>query len=125
MIRVLLAERLFEKRWPQAELIRRTGIRAETINDLYHEMATRISFENLDKICEALNCDVSDIIFREHKSKKSIIKHSFPEQKQSLVLTEQEYSLITIFRMFTKAKREMVFQMLFSTALNEDKAKRE
>jgi len=70
MIRVKLADRLFEKRWSQAELCRRTGIRAETVNDLYHEMAERISFKNLDLICEALNCDITDILIREKNKSK-------------------------------------------------------
>ena len=67
MIRILLADQLFAKRWSQADLSRKTGIRAATINDLYHEMALRISFEHLDLICDALDCDVTDIIKRERK----------------------------------------------------------
>ena len=70
MVRVLLANRLFEKRWSQAELARQTGIRAATINDLYHEFAERISFDNLDKICDALGCNISDILVREQPTYK-------------------------------------------------------
>ena len=43
---------------------RATGIRPSTINDLYHEMAERVSLEHIDLICEALHCDISDIIVR-------------------------------------------------------------
>lgn len=46
----------------QAELSRITGIRAATINEIYHEMAERISFEHLDKICEALDCSLHNLI---------------------------------------------------------------
>ena len=41
MIRILLSTRLGERKWTQAELARATGIRANTINDLYHELAER------------------------------------------------------------------------------------
>ena len=56
-----LSRILGEKRWSQARLARVTGIRAATINELYHDLATRITLENLDRVCEALGCDVSDI----------------------------------------------------------------
>lgn len=65
MIRILLSTRLGERRWTQADLARATGIRPSTINDLYHEMADRVNLEHLDLICEALNCDLSQIIIRE------------------------------------------------------------
>ena len=64
MIRILLSTRLGELRWTQADLARSTGIRPSTINDLYHEMAERINFEHLDLICEALGCEITDIIIR-------------------------------------------------------------
>lgn len=64
MIRILLSTRLGELRWTQADLARKTGIRPSTINDLYHEFAERINLEHLDLICEALDCDISDIIVR-------------------------------------------------------------
>lgn len=64
MIRILLSTRLGERRWTQADLARATGIRPNTINDLYHEMADRVNLEHLDLICEALDCDLSDLIVR-------------------------------------------------------------
>ncbi len=63
-IRILLSTKLGELRWTQADLARKTGIRPTTINDYYHEMAERINLEHLDLICEALNCDISEIIVR-------------------------------------------------------------
>ena len=64
MIRILLSTRLGELRWSQADLARKTGIRPSTINDLYHDLAERINLEHLDLICEALGCDISDILVR-------------------------------------------------------------
>lgn len=64
MIRILLSTRLGERRWTQADLARATGIRPSTINDLYHELADRVNLEHLELICEALGCDLSDLIIR-------------------------------------------------------------
>lgn len=64
MIRILLSTRLGERRWTQADLARATGIRPSTINDLYHELADRVNLEHLDLICEALGCELSEIIIR-------------------------------------------------------------
>ncbi len=64
MIRILLSTRLGERRWTQADLARATGTRPSTINDLYHELADRVNLEHLDLICEALGCDLSDLIIR-------------------------------------------------------------
>ena len=62
MIRIQLSRLLGEKRLTQADISRMTGIRAGTINDLYHEIAARISLEHLDLLCEALNCDILTLL---------------------------------------------------------------
>lgn len=64
MIKILLSRKLGELRWTQADLARKTGIRPTTINELYHEIAERVNLEHLDLICEALDCDLSEIIIR-------------------------------------------------------------
>jgi len=64
MIKILLSRKLGELRWTQADLARKTGIRPTTINELYHEMAERVNLEHLDLICEALECDLDEIIIR-------------------------------------------------------------
>lgn len=64
MIRILLSTRLGELRWTQADLARATGIRPSTINDLYHEDTERVNLKHLDLICEALGCDLSDLLVR-------------------------------------------------------------
>lgn len=63
MIRILLSTRLGERKWTQADLVRETGIRASTINDLYHEMTDRVSLEQLDQICKALDCDIFHVFY--------------------------------------------------------------
>ena len=64
MIRILLSRKLGELRWTQADLARKTGIRPNTINDLYHEMTDRVSLEQIDLICEALNYDLRELLVR-------------------------------------------------------------
>lgn len=49
----------------QAELSRITGIRPNTIGELYHELAERVSLEQLDLICEALDCDLGELMVRQ------------------------------------------------------------
>ena len=64
MVRILLSTRLGERRLTQAELSRMKGIRPNTINELYNELTTRISLDHLDLICEALDCELTDLIVR-------------------------------------------------------------
>ncbi|MCI9474202.1 MAG: helix-turn-helix transcriptional regulator, partial [Flavonifractor sp.] len=43
MVRILLSTRLGKRRLTQADLARMTGIRKNTISELYNEIATRVS----------------------------------------------------------------------------------
>lgn len=62
MIRIHLSRILGERRWTQADLSRKTGIRPNTISEMYNELVERINIDYLDLICEALDCQVSDIL---------------------------------------------------------------
>ena len=62
MIRIMLSRKLGELRWTQADLARATGIRPGTINEYYHELTDRVNLEHIDKICEALKCDMAEIL---------------------------------------------------------------
>ena len=72
MIRILLSNRLGERRLTQAELSRMTQIRASTINEYYWELAERVKLEHLDVICEALDCDISDLLVRVPEKEKRV-----------------------------------------------------
>ena len=50
------------KRWSQAQLSRLTGIRPNTISDLYNEFTERISLDQLNQICKILECDIADLL---------------------------------------------------------------
>jgi len=69
MIRIYLSRVLGEKRWSQADLARKTGIRPNTISELYNELVERVNLEHLDKICEVLECDLTDILKYESNKK--------------------------------------------------------
>lgn len=63
-IKILLSTRLGERRWTQADLARKTGIRPTTINEMFHEICERVNLDYLDRICEALECDLDEILVR-------------------------------------------------------------
>ena len=62
MIKIHLSRLLGEKRWSQAQLSRLTGIRPNTISDLYNEFTERISLDQLNQICKILECDIADLL---------------------------------------------------------------
>ncbi len=65
MIRIMLSTRLGERRMAQSELARATGIRSQTINEMYHDFSDRVNLDDLDLICEALDCTLSDLLIYE------------------------------------------------------------
>lgn len=60
-LRILLAEHELS----QKELAEMTGIQAMTINKMYNNNIVRVPLEAIDKICEALQCDISDLFKKE------------------------------------------------------------
>jgi len=69
-VRIFLSRKLGELRMTQADLSRKTGIRKNTISEMYNEMCERVSLDHLDLICEALNCDLSELLVWEPSSIK-------------------------------------------------------
>lgn len=61
---------LEERKMSQAELSRLTQIRPNTVNDLYHNLAVRVSFDQLERICMALDCRLQDVILRVSRQTK-------------------------------------------------------
>lgn len=58
---------LFDKDMTQMDLHRKTKIRYETINGYYHSLVKRMNVKDLEKICDTLDCDLSDLIEYRHK----------------------------------------------------------
>ena len=72
MIKIHLSAILGKYRMTQAELARKSGIRPATICDIYNEMCDRINLEHLDRICEVLDCDISELLeYQPNKIKKT------------------------------------------------------
>ncbi len=62
MIKVHLSRLLGEKRMKISELAEATGLHRNGLSRLYNEETDGIKFDTLEKICKALNCDISDLI---------------------------------------------------------------
>ena len=86
MIKIHLSRILGEKRITQAELARQTGIRPSTINDIYNEMTERLNISHLDRICEYLKCDITDLIEyipdKQKKTGKFLIKEQHGNRRK-------------------------------------------
>ena len=68
MVRIHLSKLLGERRMSQKELSELTGIRPNTINEWYHEIAVSLRVEHIDRICEVLGCSVIGRSNTEQKS---------------------------------------------------------
>ena len=62
MIRIKLSEQLGKNKMTRKRLSELTGVRANTIGDMYNEKIKKIDLDILDRICIVLKCQVSDII---------------------------------------------------------------
>lgn len=62
MIKINLSRLLGERRWTQADLARKTGIRPNTISELYNELVDRVNLDHIDAICNVLGCNISDLL---------------------------------------------------------------
>lgn len=86
MVYVHLSRLLGERKMQQAELARLTGIRPNTINDLYHGTGDRISLDHLDRICEALDCPLHELLERKpgaiHKTGREVIVEAHGRRKK-------------------------------------------
>jgi len=70
MIEIKLSRILGEKRWSQSELAQRADVRPNTVSDLYNDFADRVSLDQLDRICDVLECNLSDILVYTPKTEK-------------------------------------------------------
>jgi len=68
MVRLTLDTQLEKCGITRYELSKRTGIIYHTIDSYYKNQVVRYDSYILNKICEALNCNISDII--EYKQEK-------------------------------------------------------
>lgn len=62
MVKVKLAVLLAGRGMSRAELARQTGIRANTIGELYNNLAERVSLKHLERICSVLDCSPGELL---------------------------------------------------------------
>ena len=62
MIKLTIDKYIDTRKITRYELSKRTGIRFQVIDNYYKNKVVRYDSYVLDRICEALNCKISDII---------------------------------------------------------------
>ena len=62
MIRIKVSDLLGKHKMSRKDLSNVTSIRPNTVSALYDETIKRIDVEMLNKLCEAFECQVSDIL---------------------------------------------------------------
>ncbi|MBO5048141.1 MAG: helix-turn-helix transcriptional regulator [Clostridia bacterium] len=62
MIRLVLNQYLDKKGITRYELSKRTGIRFQIVDNYYKNKVVRYDSDLLNRMCEALNCDITDLI---------------------------------------------------------------
>jgi len=50
------------KRYNMQDVFEKTGLARTTISKLYHDMATKINFETINKLCTLFDCRIEDLI---------------------------------------------------------------
>lgn len=62
MIRIKLSEVLGREKMTRKKLAELTNVRPNTIGDMYNEKIHKIDLDVLDRICDVLKCDISDLL---------------------------------------------------------------
>lgn len=62
MLKIHLRKLLFDREMNQSDLHRLTGIRYNTINMYFHGFIKRMNVNDLAKICDVLECTLSELI---------------------------------------------------------------
>lgn len=66
-VRIHLSEILGREKMTQSELSKKTGIRPNTINEMYWELIDRINLNHLELICDTLDCEIKDLFEIKHE----------------------------------------------------------
>ena len=62
MIRIKVSNLLGEHKMTQKALADLTKIRPATISKMYYEETKRFEVKQLDKLCKAFNCEISELL---------------------------------------------------------------
>lgn len=61
MVRIKLSELLGKNKMNQKEIAKIAGIRPATISKMYYEEIKRIEIAQINNLCKAFNCQISDL----------------------------------------------------------------
>lgn len=61
MIKIKLSELLGKHKMNQKTLSKLTNIRPATVSKMYYEETKRVDIDQINSICKALNCEVSEL----------------------------------------------------------------
>ena len=61
-MRCRLSTLMGQARYSIQDVHNKTGLARSTVAQLYHDKATRIDFETIEKLCNLFNCSVSDLL---------------------------------------------------------------
>lgn len=62
MIRIKLSELLGKHKMTQSALAKLTKIRPATISKMYYEESVRFDVKQLNSICKAFDCEISELL---------------------------------------------------------------
>ena len=51
-----------QARYSIQDVHNKTGLARSTVAQLYHDKATRIDFETIEKLCNLFDCSISDLL---------------------------------------------------------------
>lgn len=62
MVKIKLCELMGKRKMTRKYLSELTGIRPNTIGDLYNENVKKIDIQVLNQICEVFECNIADVL---------------------------------------------------------------
>ena len=66
-MRCCLSTLMGKARYSIQDVHLKTGLSRSTITQLYHDRATRIDFETIEKLCDLFHCDMTSLFELEGK----------------------------------------------------------
>lgn len=61
-MRCHLSTLMGQSRYTIQDVHKKTGLARSTVAQLYHDKASRIDFETIEKLCDLFSCKISDLL---------------------------------------------------------------
>lgn len=62
IMRCQLSTLMGQSRYSIQDVHNKTGLARSTVTQLYHDKATRIDFETIEKLCALFQCNITDLL---------------------------------------------------------------